>query len=77
MNLEQFKQYLIDQANIYPDYCKKENILYNSYQVFSPQFNDKDIGLPIFYLVDNKDNIIKCNNKQIFEILKLLEKNEA
>ena len=75
MNLEQFKKYLINQQNIYPDYCKKENILYKNYEVYSPQFNEKDIGLPIFYLIDKKDNIINCNKEQIFEILKLLEKS--
>lgn len=76
MNIEEFKQFLIDKEHIYPDYCKKENMSYNGYEIYSPQFNNKYIGLPIFYLIDDKDNIIRCNEAQVFKILALLEKND-
>ena len=73
MDLEEFKNYLINTEYIYPDYCKKENLIYNNSQVYSPQFNNKYIGKPIFYLVNN--NFIKyCNNEETFEILNLLNK---
>ena len=74
MSVEEFKQYLIDKEHIYPDYCIKENIKYNNYEVYSPQFNNRYTGLPIFYLVDKENNIISCNKEEMFEILDLLEK---
>ena len=74
MNVEEFRQYLIKKENIYPDYCKKENVIYKNCEIYSPEFNNKYIGMPIFYLVNKEDKIISCNKQEALEILKLLEK---
>lgn len=74
MNIEKFKQFLIDKEHIYPDNCKKENLIYKNCEIYSPEFNNKYIGMPIFYLVNKEDKIISCNKQEVLEILKLLEK---
>lgn len=74
MNLKEFENFLISKEHIYPDYCVKENIIYNNSEIFSPEFNGKYIGLPIFYMINEKDSIVRCNLQQVYEIMNLLEK---
>lgn len=74
MNLEEFKKYLLEKENCVPDYCKKEKIKYHNCDIYSPQFNGKNVGMPMFFLVNNNDKIRSCDNKELFEILNLLDK---
>lgn len=72
MDLDEFKTYLINHEGIYPEYCKKEKRKYKNCNIYSPQFNGKAIGLPIFYLV-KEDKIRKCTQEEMYEILDLLQ----
>lgn len=75
MTALELKEYIIKNENIYPDSCVKENFKFDDYDVFYLGFNNKDIGLPIFYLV--KNNIIKkCDNEDVFKILDLAADDE-
>ena len=72
MTKEDFKNYLNRHEHIYPDIIIKRRIIYKGYEVFEIGWDSKEyIGLPVFYLVNEKDEVTVSDLKERAELLKL------